>query len=159
MEEIEDEDEEVLQLKIKTNQTPVAAFNLNSKIQSLKGKGQPLSTSQRRFFEPRFGCDFRGVRIHTDSKAAETAELVNAKAFTVGSDVAFNTSEYSSKSQSCQRLLAHELTHVVQQGKSSPPPDTNTLPFLNNSIMGPETGPGSSSLETENTKVVWDGLA
>ena len=64
------------------------------------------------------GNDFSGVRIHTDSRAAEAAQSVNARAFTLGNDVVFNRGEYAPQSDSGKRLLAHELTHVIQQGRA-----------------------------------------
>jgi len=80
------------------------------------GHGQPLSSSERRFFEPRFGYDFSGVRVHADAQAAEAARAVDAQAFTVGKDVVFGKWQYAPGTSRGQRLLAHELTHVVQQG-------------------------------------------
>jgi hypothetical protein len=69
----------------------------------------------RSFFEPRFGQDFGSVRIHTGPEAAEAAQGVRARAFTIGRDVVFGGGEYQPTSARGQRLLAHELTHVVQQ--------------------------------------------
>lgn len=77
--------------------------------------GRPLDAATRSFMEPRFGHDFSKVRIHTDAKAAESADAVNAHAYTVGRDIVFAQGRYSTGAQSRQ-LLAHELTHVVQQG-------------------------------------------
>jgi hypothetical protein len=74
-----------------------------------------LAPSQRAFFEPRFGRDFGQVRVHTNSKAADVAKSINAKAFTVGQNVAFGTGEYAPGTAAGRKLLAHELTHVVQQ--------------------------------------------
>lgn len=90
--------------------------NLESHINDLRGGGRPLDSETRSFFEPRFGYDFSGVRLHTDSNAAETAKSVNARAFTLGSDIVFGSGEYRPESSQGKRLLGHELTHVVQQG-------------------------------------------
>lgn len=79
------------------------------------GPGQPLDRATRAFFEPRFGVDFGAVRIHTDTHAAASARAINALAYTVGRDVVFNSGQYAPQSDSGKRLLAHELTHVVQQ--------------------------------------------
>jgi hypothetical protein len=84
-------------------------------IGALQGGGSPLPESTRDFFEPRFDADFGDVRIHTDAHAARTASSISARAFTVGKHIAFGTSEFSPDSQSGRQLLAHELTHVVQQ--------------------------------------------
>ena len=89
--------------------------NLESNINDLRGGGRPLDSETRSFFEPRFGYDFSGVRLHTDSNAAETAKSINARAFTLGSDIVFGSGEYRPESSQGKRLLGHELTHVVQQ--------------------------------------------
>jgi len=93
-----------------------ASEGAQAQIDNLKGGGQPLSPSLRAYFEPRFGHDFSGVRLHTDANGASAAQSVNAKAFTLGTDVAFASGQYSPETSSGKRLLAHELTHVVQQG-------------------------------------------
>ncbi|HMC29775.1 MAG TPA: DUF4157 domain-containing protein, partial [Candidatus Angelobacter sp.] len=85
----------------------------------LRSPGQPLDKSTRAFMEPRFGHDFSGVRVHADAKAAESAKAVQAKAYTVGKDVVFGAGEYAPGSHAGQKLLGHELTHVVQQGDAS----------------------------------------
>ncbi|NIM03669.1 DUF4157 domain-containing protein, partial [bacterium] len=84
-------------------------------MNTIKGGGQPLSESTRSFFEPRFGADFSQVRVHTDPHAAKTAQAINARAFTTGKDIVFNSGQYSTGTSSGKRLLAHELTHVVQR--------------------------------------------
>jgi outer membrane protein OmpA-like peptidoglycan-associated protein len=80
------------------------------------GGGQPLPPSARDFFEPRFGVDFGSVRVHTGSLAAEASRQINARAFTFGTGVFFGAGEYRPESSGGRHLLAHELTHVVQQG-------------------------------------------
>lgn len=82
----------------------------------LRSPGRPLDATTRTFMEQRFEQDFSHVRVHTDAKAAESARAVNAKAYTFGRDVVFGAGQYSTGTSSGQRLLAHELTHVVQQG-------------------------------------------
>ena len=81
----------------------------------LRSGGQPLEPETRAFFEPRFGHDFSQVRVHTGTMAAESASAVNALAYTVGNDVVFGAGEYSPQSHAGRRLLAHELSHVLQQ--------------------------------------------
>ena len=112
---VENEEEELFQAKEMPSQIPEVSNEVESTINNLRGGGQPLSTSDRSFFEPRFGKDFSQVRIHTDTKAADTAKAVNARAFTLGHDVVFGAGEYQPGSKESQRLLAHELTHTVQQ--------------------------------------------
>lgn len=96
--------------------TPTVAAN----IHALRDGGSALPAATRAFFEPRFGADFSQVRVHTDMQAARAASSINAKAFTVGRDIAFGDAEYQPGSANGQRLLAHELTHVVQQGAATP---------------------------------------
>lgn len=79
------------------------------------GSGQPLSDSVRTFFEPRFGQSFADVRVHTDSVAARAARSIDALAYTSGSSVVFGQDRYRPDTREGQHLLAHELTHVVQQ--------------------------------------------
>lgn len=77
--------------------------------------GQPLPADTRAFFEQRFGWDFSTVRVHADSHAHQSAREVNARAFTVGDDIVFGAAQFSPGTDDGQHLLAHELTHVVQQ--------------------------------------------
>jgi outer membrane protein OmpA-like peptidoglycan-associated protein len=111
-----EEEEEELQAKSKPGETPAVTPDLESRIRSLKSSGQPLSESARSYFEPRFGKDFSRVRVHNDTRAASTANAVNARAFALGSDVVFRAGEYRLGDRGGRELLAHELTHVVQQG-------------------------------------------
>jgi hypothetical protein len=82
----------------------------------LRSPGQPLDAAARGYFEPRFGQDFSHVRVHTGREAEESAGAINARAYTAGNHVVFGTAQYHPSSFDGQRLLAHELTHVVQQG-------------------------------------------
>jgi len=91
-----------------------AAPSIVSNVLS-SGGGQPMDGGTRQFMESRFGQDFSQVRIHTDSRAAESASAIQARAYTSGSDVVFGNGEYQPASESGQRLLAHELVHVGQQ--------------------------------------------
>ncbi|HET6861663.1 MAG TPA: DUF4157 domain-containing protein, partial [Pyrinomonadaceae bacterium] len=84
----------------------------------LGSSGQSLDPAIRRWMEPRLGHDFSSVRVHTDAAAAESARKVNALAYTVGEDVVFATGQYSPNTKAGGTLLAHELTHVVQQAKT-----------------------------------------
>lgn len=84
-------------------------------VRPASGSGRPLPDPVRSFFEARMGWDFAGVRIHTDGQADAAARAVDARAFTTGHDVVFRTGEYRPDTWDGTRLLAHELTHVVQQ--------------------------------------------
>jgi len=81
--------------------------------------GQPLDAATRTFFEPRFGYDFSNVRIHADARAAQSADQMNAHAYTVEQSLVFNVGRYRPQGIEGQRLLAHELAHVVQQSAMS----------------------------------------
>ncbi len=81
----------------------------------LHSPGQPLDAGTRAFMEPRFGFDFSHVRVHNDAQAAQNARAVSAQAYTVGQDVVFAADQYEPNRAEGARLLAHELTHVVQQ--------------------------------------------
>jgi hypothetical protein len=81
----------------------------------LRSQGQPLDSDTRVFMEPRFGHDFSRVRVYTDERAAESAQAVNALAYTVGQDVVFGTGQYKPETSAGRYLLAHELTHTIQQ--------------------------------------------
>jgi hypothetical protein len=83
------------------------------------GRGRPLDAEARAYFEPRFGQDFSRVRVHTDERAGASASAVNALAYTAGPDVVFGTGRYAPAAPEGRRLLAHELTHVVQQRSTS----------------------------------------
>jgi Domain of unknown function (DUF4157) len=81
----------------------------------LRSPGQPLDTATRAFMEPRFGHDFSKVRVHSDARAAEAASVLSARAYTVGDNVVFGPGRYAPATKLGHRLMAHELTHVVQQ--------------------------------------------
>lgn len=95
-----------------------ASPSFESNLQASKGGGSSLPDESRSFFEDRFGADFSGVRIHNDSNSAAMSSSINAHAFTHGQDIYFNSGQYSG-GESGQKLLAHELTHVVQQSGGS----------------------------------------
>lgn len=82
---------------------------------ALQSPARPLDASAQSFMESRFGFDFSRVRIHTDAKAVESARAIQAQAYSVGGDVVFGSGQYSPSTIEGRKLLAHELTHVVQQ--------------------------------------------
>ena len=86
--------------------------------QVLRSSGQPLDDATRSSMEPAFGHDFSFVRMHTDPLAAESSLALRARAYTVGRDIVFGASQYAPGTQEGRRLIAHELTHVVQQEQS-----------------------------------------
>jgi hypothetical protein len=85
----------------------------------LRSPGLPLDTETRAFMEPRFGHNFSHVRVHADTKAAKSARAVNALAYTIGRDVVFGAGQYRPASAGGRELLAHELTHTIQQGNGT----------------------------------------
>jgi len=111
----EEEEEEIIQTKSDGDTTPEVAHNLESQIRAIQGGGKPLTESERAYFESRFDYDFGHVRVHTDAQAAGSARAVNARAFTVGQDVVFGEGYYAPETSAGKNLMAHELTHVVQQ--------------------------------------------
>ncbi len=87
--------------------------------QTLQSSGTPMDRNTRSFMEQRFGYDFSHVKIHTNSLAAKSAGSINALAYTSGNNIVFNQNRFSPETDSGKRLLAHELTHVVQQNRTS----------------------------------------
>ncbi len=116
-----EEEEELLQAKEMSGQTSEFNSSIEANINAVRGGGTLLPESVRSYFEPRFGYDFRQVRVHTDTRAVESTRAVNARAFTFGRNIVFGASEYSPETARGKRLVAHELTHVVQQARGIVP--------------------------------------
>ncbi|MBW4517776.1 MAG: DUF4157 domain-containing protein [Timaviella obliquedivisa GSE-PSE-MK23-08B] len=115
-----EEEEEELQMKpaIQRRSDPggrAASTDLESSINQARGSGQGLSDSIREPMEQAFGANFGNVRIHTDSQSDQLNRSINAQAFTTKNDIFFSKGKYDPSSKGGQELLAHELTHVVQQ--------------------------------------------
>ena len=113
--ELDEEKEEFIQPKRNTGTAPQITPGIAHAIHSIKGSGQPLPKSERAFFEPRFGTDFSNVRIHTSPHASDAAQSIQARAFTYGKNIVFGADQYQPTSNGGRWLMAHELTHVVQQ--------------------------------------------
>lgn len=109
----EEEEEKPMQRKESRNTAPAVSGNVQQVIQS---QGQPLDRSTRSFMESRFGFDFGKVQIHNNSLAHQSAKDINALAYTHQHHIAFGAGQYQPQTESGKKLLAHELTHVVQQG-------------------------------------------
>jgi hypothetical protein len=118
----------VIQAKARPAEVPEITPDLAPRLASLQRGGAPLPAAERSFFEPRFGSDFGGVRIHADAAAADLAGSLKARAFTLGGAIVFGRGEYAPGSTSGRRLLAHELTHAVQQGAARPARDRGAAP-------------------------------
>lgn len=111
-----DECEEAGKLQEKgTVPQTVASEAPTSVHETLSSVGQPLDLESRAFFEPRFGADLSQVRVHADPRAAESAQSVSARAYTVGHHVVFGRDRYASQTAEGRHLLAHELAHTLQQ--------------------------------------------
>jgi hypothetical protein len=110
---------------------PGGIMQFEQNLSSTKGQGSALPASTQQFMESRFNADFSGVRIHTSSYAENLSSTIHAQAFTHGSDIYFNNGKYSPNTADGSLLLAHELTHTIQQGASK----TNSIDTtLNTSV-------------------------
>jgi hypothetical protein len=108
------EEEEVMQRKELIG-VPSIQADFNNSLQGTKGGGTSLPGNTRQFMESRIGADFSNVRIHTGNTSEKMNRDISARAFTHGSDIYFNRNEYQPESNTGKELLAHELTHVIQQ--------------------------------------------
>lgn len=91
---------------------------IESSLNTSKGNGSPLPANTKAQMENSFGTDFSNVRLHTDNNAVQMNKDLHAQAFTRGSDIYFNSGKYNPATSTGKHLLAHELTHVAQQGKT-----------------------------------------
>ncbi|MDW7693782.1 DUF4157 domain-containing protein [Flammeovirgaceae bacterium SG7u.111] len=115
-----EEEEEPLQTKVESSRSETeASSTLQDQLRASKGGGSLLPDATNQFMSNAFGSDFSNVRVHNGHSAQEMNQGIQAKAFTHGSDIYFNKGQYSPETSSGKNLLAHELTHVVQQGAAS----------------------------------------
>jgi hypothetical protein len=119
------------------------ANSLAPSLDGLVGGGSALPATARAFFEPRFGASFADVRVHTDARAAGVAESLSARAFTVGHDIVFGAGQYAPESSDGRHLLAHELTHVLQQDRARGATSAMAV---------------SALMETDSVVQRWEGL-
>ena len=138
-EEVQRQEEEQIQespatdaeLQRKGSGAPAVHADTQSSIQNKTTGGQPLSADVRSHMEPRFGADFSNVRIHSDAEAASLSNQLSARAFTYQNHIFFSRDQYQPGTSEGQKLLAHELTHTIQQGHAvqrSPQVSTTTTP-------------------------------
>jgi LysM repeat protein len=113
----EEDDETVPSVQAKSTETAAPPVSLTgaSDLNARRTSGEPLPPSVRAHFEPQFRVDFSHVRVHKDARAAASAKAMNAKAYAIGNDIVFGTGEYAPETAEGGKLLAHELTHVIQQ--------------------------------------------
>lgn len=112
---------------------PVVDEETASGIEMSRGMGDPLTENVSSFMGKRFGADFSNVRIHTDSKAGMLSKKIRAQAFTIGSDIYFGEGKFKPDTSDGKRLIAHELTHTIQQG--STPVKTGPVPVASRKIQ------------------------
>ncbi len=143
------QEEEELQAKSLLQRRADGGFetddNFQNQLNSAQGGGKSLPVETRAEFEPKFGVDFSGVRIHTDAKSAQLNRAVNAKAFTHGQDIYMGSGAYAPDTMPGKRLLAHELTHTIQQGNAS-------------SRISRWGGPGNTTSHEEVTRDAFKGI-
>jgi uncharacterized protein DUF4157 len=128
------EEEEPIQPKLaflarKERGPPQISPQFTNSLHSNKGSGRPMDNGTRSFMESRFNADFSGVRVHTDASAVQMNSQISAQAFTHGNNIYFNSGKYNPDTGNGKHLLAHELTHTIQQGKSK-----SVQPFLSTEI-------------------------
>lgn len=126
-------DDEPLPMRLKASPAPDSAHGeaapSPARTESLlSSPGQALDAATRTFFDARFGYDFSAVRVHADAAAAKSARGINALAYTVGRDIVFGAGQFATGTHDGRRLLAHELTHVIQQAGGSPLQPGRTAP-------------------------------
>ncbi|MBL7707421.1 MAG: DUF4157 domain-containing protein, partial [Chitinophagaceae bacterium] len=142
-----------IQTKSENSSGQPASSALQSQLNSTKGGGQPLPEQAKQSMESGFGADFSGVRIHNDSNAAKMNNQIGAQAFTHGNDIYFNEGKYNPNSSEGSHLLAHELTHTVQQGASVQKKDKQeATPAIQTKLIqkadAPAAAPAAGSTET-----------
>lgn len=125
----EEEEEELLQPKPASGQSlRPTATPAQSATRAVSSGGRPLSMEMRGYFEPRFGTDLSGVRIHDGPRAADAARIINARAYTLGHNIAFAAGEFSPHTTEGRRLMAHELAHTLQQTRGRAPAQIRRSP-------------------------------
>ena len=144
------QDQGTVQAQEQPGQTPQLTREFENRIGALRGGGQPLAGPVRTSMESRFGHDFGRVRIHADQTAGALASSINARAFTLGPDVIFGAGQYAPQSEAGRRLIAHELTHSIQQGQAprmnepkpeTPAPDPNAESGTRSAVLPPSPSP------------------
>ena len=129
------EDKKRLQMKTESNRS-TSSQRSSPSLAGLRN-GRPLDSASRNFFEPRFGYNFNHVRVHTDAHAQTLNHQLQARAFTYGHDIAFAQGAYQPNSYHGRQLMAHELTHVVQQGRAQRHVATDAAPSIQRKMNEP----------------------
>ena len=118
-EKLSSQSSETAKLHIQRKEDSLGGLEVDNKVVSPQGSGQALPHQSRAFFEPRLGADLGQVRIHSDQQAADSAHRLNARAYTIGHNIVFGQNQYQPNTFDGKKLIAHELTHVLQQTSSS----------------------------------------
>ncbi len=122
-----------------------------ARVPGLRGAGSPLAAPVRNFFEPRFDRDLSGVRVHTDDSADQASAAIDARAFTLGNDIAFARNQFEPETADGKRLLAHELTHVIQQSNGAR--DRIARDTTGNSPVAAPLAPGTPPVARDAVRV------
>ncbi|MEH2008525.1 eCIS core domain-containing protein [Nostoc sp.] len=140
--------------------------DLEASINQARGGGQPMANNIRQPMEKAFGADFSGVKIHTNSQSDQLNQSIQARAFTTGQDVFFRQGEYNPASRGGQELIAHELTHVVQQNVEAvqrspfPPTQLSQNPDTESSVqLKPKDIKNTHTLKVDNTGIITNAQA
>jgi hypothetical protein len=166
--EKDDEDEEEIQTKAAAPHPAPRDAALSEAAAAVSTGGRPLSRAERDFFEPRFGRDFGAVRLHDGPRAAAAARGIGARAYTLGRSIAFAPGQYDAASREGRRLMAHELTHTLQQGhdtirRDDPPPVRPTqITFSFDPTKAIPVGAGGTAAltaTTDGTPITWSMVA
>lgn len=164
----EEESTGALQTKSTTATNPTASNQVSQTITQKKGRGAKLPDKTRTEMETAFGKDLSKVRIHTDMDSIEMNQKLKAQAFTTGKDVFFNAGKYNPETTDGKRLLAHELTHVVQQKgadlkkksqtqkPSTPVAKTKSCPNVKVTIATPKKIPLPDYSQTDKDLKAWE---
>lgn len=148
-EEEEAQEEEPVQMKSMVQRLPgtggiAATSDLETSIKQSRGGGQPLADDIKQPMEQAFGADFGSVRVHTDGNSDKLNKSIQARAFTTGQDIFFRQGEYSPGSSTGKELLAHELTHVIQQNGNSVQRKSVNLELKSNKLYRKSTDNGQT---------------
>jgi hypothetical protein len=149
-----EEEEEPVQTKTAGDQLQMVSEGLESQIEEARGSGQTLEETVRKPLEFRLGHDFSQVRVHTDSRADSLSRQLGAEAFTTSRDVFFREGNYQPQSKDGKGLIAHELTHVVQQQAAQPLVQRDETAQAPTTATTESTTEGTQAVE-ENGLVLW----
>ena len=162
------EEEDQIQLKTAVTAKKTSVIDLNQNLNNTKGRGKALSAEISEMYGNSIGADFTNVNIHTDSNAVQMNKQLGARAFTHGKDIYFNQNQFNPQSQQGAHLLAHELTHTVQQSRGSEmiqrnPGDgndettsdetTELIPLLPSGLLDVDRG-SATSIDTNATLII-----